>query len=75
MESVLVSWQYGIADSDMLKTEFKYLVNPDAERYILHNYRTAKEGVNNYPAIQAFVTMLKAEHEKKNEKKKRDNVA
>lgn len=63
LESVLVYWQHGIADVDMIKAEFRYLVNPDKEKYILHNYRTAKEGVDNYPAIRAFVDMLKREHE------------
>lgn len=65
LESILVHWQHGIADNEMLKSEFQYLVNADSERFILHNFRTAKEGINNYPAIQAFVRMLKKEHEEK----------
>ena len=63
LESILVYWQHGIADVDMIKAEFQYLVNHDTKRYILHDYRTAKPGVDNYPAIRAFVDMLKREHE------------
>ena len=73
LESVLVCWQHGIADVDMIKAEFRYLVNPDKEKNILHNYRTAKEGIDNYPAIKSFVSMLEQEH--KNNTTTRPHIA
>lgn len=58
LESVLSAWHYGIADEEIIETEFSYLVSPTKGYFILEKFRRASGGVDSYPAIQAFVDKI-----------------
>ncbi len=61
LESILMARRHGVADKEMIKEQFRYLVSPREGHYILRNYRQASGGANVYPAIEEFVRELEEE--------------
>jgi hypothetical protein len=61
LESILVTRRHNIADGEIIKEQFRYLVSPTEGHYILKNLRKAMGGANVYPAIEAFVEDLEKE--------------
>lgn len=61
LESVLIAARHGVADANIIKEEFSYLVNRQKGHFILRNYRVAAGGKQTYPAIEDFVQKLQSE--------------
>jgi hypothetical protein len=55
LETVLVAWNYGIADKGIIEEQFAYLVSDQKGHAVLANFRKAEGGKDTYPAIDAFV--------------------
>jgi len=69
LETVLEAWNNGIADSDIIKTQLRYLYSPKDSSKGMETFREIVDGKNTYPAIHAFISSLKKEHDQPNEGK------
>ncbi|MEY8238824.1 MAG: hypothetical protein RPT25_00605 [Cycloclasticus sp.] len=58
-ETILSAWRHNIADREMIEEQFKYLVKPEVDHYILLHFRVAAG--NTYPSIDDFAKHLKAQ--------------
>lgn len=58
LESVLSPWRHNIADREIIKEEFRYLMSPEQDHFILENFRRAGRGGINFPAITDFAKEL-----------------
>jgi len=58
LESVLVSYRHNVANNKIIKEQFKYLVRPQDNHFILQTYRTVS-GTTDFPAIADFTEELK----------------
>lgn len=58
LESILVGWQNGILDEDVIEVQFSYLYNPTKDKKCLENIRNATGSETNYPAIEMFLIKL-----------------
>jgi hypothetical protein len=58
LESILTAERHGIADSDIIREQFHYLVNPMEGHTGLKHFRTAAGGHAAYPAIADLVARL-----------------
>ncbi len=74
LEVALLTWMNGVADKEIIESQFKYLVSVDSGHYVLENLRTAMVGRGNYPAICCFVKHLQKQNES-NEPLPKCNVA
>lgn len=63
LEAILVGWRHNVADRDIVAEQFRYLVSPQQNHFILENFRNAADGPTNYPGIAEFVQELKARAE------------
>jgi len=59
LEVALQGWYNGIADSKIVVDQFKYVVSIKKGHYILERFRQHELVKDSYPAIAAFVAMLK----------------
>lgn len=62
LEVALLSWMNGVADREIIETQFQYLVRFDDGHYVLENLREVMAGKASYPAIEAFVNHLIDKH-------------
>jgi len=58
LEVILSAWNNNIADRDMLEEQFRDLVSPEQDIYLLKNFRKAIGGASIYPCIEEFVEHL-----------------
>lgn len=58
LESVFIAYRHNVADKDILKEQFEYLVNPAENEFVLEDFRNSSR-VHSYPGIQDFVDELK----------------
>lgn len=58
LESVLVAWQHGIADKDIIEQQFAFLVKPKEYKNCLEDFRVACGSEVSYPAIETFCRTL-----------------
>ena len=57
LESILVSWKHGIADTQIIEEEFSPIMIKKGNKYILETFRNAF-GKSSYPAIEEFTVCL-----------------
>lgn len=62
LESILIAKRHGIADKEIIKEEFRYLVKPQEGHSILKNFRKACGGNVSYPAIEEFAIELEGQN-------------
>ncbi len=67
LESILSAWRHNIADNEMIREQFKYLVKPSEGHDVLKEFRKAAE--NSYPAIDEFVSKLENNENKEGKEK------
>ena len=72
-ESILVAWQYSVADREIIEAQFSYLFDLTNGCDALSTYRQACGGENSYPAIEVFSAHVQEQKHKKLINKK--NVA
>ncbi|WP_348765728.1 hypothetical protein [uncultured Salinisphaera sp.] len=58
LEVVLSAWNNNIADQKMLEEQFRDLVSPEKDIYLLKNFRKASGGASSFPCIEEFVDYL-----------------
>ncbi|WFM71906.1 hypothetical protein [Halomonas sp. CKK8] len=58
LEVILSAWNNNIADKEMLEEQFRDLVSPEKDIYLLKNFRKAIGGAAIYPCIDEFVQYL-----------------
>ena len=59
LETVLVAWQQGTVDREIVEHEFSYLYDDQKGWDVLSHFRTAAGGNNSYPVISEFCETLK----------------
>ncbi len=59
LETVLISWQYSIADRKIIEDEFLYLFSQNEGYSGLKRFRQALGGSDSYPAIEIFENNIK----------------
>jgi hypothetical protein len=69
LESILSAKRHNVADRDMIKEEFKYLISPEDGHSVLQAFRNAA-GNTDFPAIGEFAREIEAEKNKIGEGKK-----
>ncbi|MGL1243318.1 hypothetical protein ACSTKY_11330 [Vibrio parahaemolyticus] len=74
LEVALLTWMNGVADKEIIESQFKYLVSVNNGHYVLDNLRMAMAGRGNYPAVCCFVKHLQKQSES-NEPLPKSNVA
>jgi hypothetical protein len=62
LESVLIAYRHNVADRQIIKEQFRYLVNPTENHFVLEEFRKAT-GEENFPGIKDFAKELKEERE------------
>ena len=72
-ESILVAWQYSVADRGIIEAQFSYLFDTAHGYDALSNFRMACGGESSYPAIESFTAHVRDEQRKRLIKK--GNVA
>jgi len=60
LEAVLTTWRHNVADRDIIREQFKYLVNPQKGYNAMAKFREAMGG-QNFPAIAAFIKELRTD--------------
>lgn len=60
LESILVAWQYSIADREIIEDQFSYLVSPKEGHNVLEDFRIASGSQESYPAIEIFCSHLES---------------
>lgn len=73
LESIMVAWQYSIADREIIEHQFSYLISPEEGHTALRHFRTAAGGDKSFPAIEIFTNHL--ENKRKGSLIKKENVA
>ena len=58
LEVALLSWMNGVADKDMIESQFQYLVRFEDGHFFLENIREVMAGKASFPAIDLFVDHL-----------------
>lgn len=61
LEVALMPWMYGVADREIIESELRYLVRPDAGQYVLQTLREVL-GENSFPAIKKFSDHLRTKY-------------
>lgn len=61
LEVALMPWMYGVADREIIESQLRYLVRPDAGQYVLQTLREVL-GENSFPAIKKFSEHLRAKY-------------
>ena len=61
LESILSAWRHNVADRDIIKEEFHFLVLPEEGHYVLENFRKAAGVRATSPAIDEFFEHVKNE--------------
>ena len=69
LETVLIGWQNGIVDRDIIETQFSYLHDPSNNKNCLQDFRIASGLEETYPSIEAFCIKLEENRKKKIKKK------
>ena len=64
LESILVAWQYSVADRGIIEAQFSYLFDSSNCFATLTNFRMACGGDSSYPAIEVFAANVKKDKEK-----------
>ena len=59
LESALLAGHYGIADKEMMESEFAYLVDDTEGRNAMELFRKVCGGPQAFPCIEAFVTKIR----------------
>lgn len=72
LESILVAWQYSIADREIIEDQFSFLFSPKEGHNALQDYRIACGAEEAYPAIAIFCMHLESKAKKK--LKERDKI-
>ncbi len=65
VEAILVSWQYSVADREIIEQQFAFLVSPKEGKNILEEFRVAAGSEDAYPAIEIFCNHMETERKKK----------
>ena len=73
LETVLIGWQNGIVDRDIIESQFTYLHDPTNNKNCLQDFRTASGSEETYPSIEAFC--IKLEENRKKKLKGKDYIA
>lgn len=73
VETVLLGWQNGVIDRDVIEQQFSYLYDPTKNKNCLQDFRVAAGSESNYPSIEAF--FLKLEENRKSKIKSKDYIA
>lgn len=73
LESILVAWQYSIADREIIENEFSSFYSPQEGHNFLQNYRIACGNEDKFPAIELFCIHI--ENERKEKLKEKGNIA
>ena len=60
LEVILSAWNNNIADREMLEEQFRDLVSPEKDVYLLKSFRKAAGGAATFPCIEEFVKHLGA---------------
>lgn len=58
LEVILSAWNNNIADREMLEEQFRDLVSPEKDVYLLKNFRKAAGGASTFPCMEEFVKHL-----------------
>lgn len=66
LETVLVAWQQGTVDREIVEHEFSYLYNSEKGWDVLSHFRKAAGGDKSYPVIEEFCKKLKENEKNKN---------
>ena len=70
LESILSAWRHNVADRDIIKEEFHFLVLPQEGHDLLENFRKVAGVKAACPAIESFCEFVLAEKRKTTEGKK-----
>jgi len=70
LEVALLSWMNGVADRDIMESQFEYLVRFEDGHFLLENLRKVMVGKANFPAIDLFVEHLKKKYQEAKPKSK-----
>ena len=73
LESILVAWQYSIADREIIENEFSSFYSPKEGHNFLQNYRIACGNEDKFPAIELFCMQI--ETRRKESIREKGNVA
>lgn len=65
LESILVAWQYSVANRKIIEAQFSFLFNDANGCNALSNFRKACGGQSCYPAIESFAAHVQREKENK----------
>jgi hypothetical protein len=63
LEVALLSWMNGVADKDIMESQFEYLVRFEDGNFVLENLRKVMAGKASFPAIDHFVSYLTEKYE------------
>lgn len=63
LEVALLSWMNGVADKDIMESQFEYLVRFEDGHFVLENLRKVMTGKASFPAIDHFVEYLTKKYE------------
>lgn len=69
LEVILAGWYMNVCDQDMIFEQFRYLVSPEQNCFLLKNFRKAAGDRHSYPNIDEFVKFIQTERDTKNSKK------
>lgn len=65
IESILVSWQYSVAEREIIEQQLSFMVSPKEGRNVLEDFRIAAGAEESYPAIEIFCNHLEGKRKKK----------
>ena len=65
LESILVSWQYSVADREIIEQQLRFLVSPKEGKNVLEGFRIAAGSEDSFPAIEVFFNHMDNERKKK----------
>lgn len=65
LESILVSWQYSVAEREIIEQQLKFMVSPKEGKNVLEGFRIAAGSEESYPAIEIFCNHMESERKKK----------
>ena len=74
LESVLLTWELGIVEQDVIVEQFAFLDKKRQKERALETFRSIAGGGHSYPAIEKFYQYLKRESEKKSEESLKDII-
>lgn len=73
LETVLLGWQNGVIDKEVVEQQFSFLHDPANNKNCLQDFRVAAGAERSYPSIEAFC--IKLEENRKSEIKSKDYIA